>query len=109
MDRALDVNDAAAIKAFWQRGGRFSVPDQNDVQPPTRIAMVPVTLRCRPEVVEYFKGTGDGWQTRMNDALQEYIQRHRRRQQVQIPSAADPSAPGEPVKSSIAGWSRPLP
>lgn len=79
MDRALDVNDAAAIRAFWGRG-TFRVTDQSDVQPPTRIAMVPITLRCRPEVVEYFKATGEGWQTRMNDALQEYIQRHRRRQ-----------------------------
>jgi uncharacterized protein (DUF4415 family) len=42
--------------------------------------MVPVTLRCRPEVIEYFKGTGEGWQTRINDALQEYIQRHRSHQ-----------------------------
>ena len=86
---ALDVNDADAIRAFWGRG-TFRVPDQRDVQPPTRIAMVAITLRCRPEVVEYFKGTGDGWQTRMNDALQEYIQRHRRRQQVQV-KAASPS------------------
>jgi hypothetical protein len=48
MDRALDVNDAAAIREFWGRG-RFRVPHQSDVQPSTKTAMVAVTLRCRPE------------------------------------------------------------
>ena len=38
---------------------------------------VPVTVRYSPEVVAYFKATGEGWQTRMNDALQEYVERHR--------------------------------
>lgn len=30
-----------------------------------------------PEVVDYFKGTGDGWQTRMNDALCDYVSAHK--------------------------------
>ncbi|GAN84032.1 BrnA antitoxin family protein [Novacetimonas hansenii] len=28
-----------------------------------------LTLRIDPDVIEAFKRTGDGWQTRMNDAL----------------------------------------
>lgn len=40
---------------------------------PTKIA---VTLRYSPEVVEYFKSTGDGWQTRMDEALKEWISSH---------------------------------
>ena len=32
-----------------------------------------VTVRFSPEVIEYFRATGDGWQTRMDDALREYV------------------------------------
>lgn len=38
---------------------------------------VQLTVRFDEEVVEEFKSTGDGWQTRMNDALREWIQVHR--------------------------------
>ena len=37
---------------------------------PTKIQ---TTIRYSPEVLEYFKSTGDGWQSRMNDVLREYI------------------------------------
>ena len=29
-----------------------------------------------PEVVEYFRATGDGWQTRMDAALKDWIKTH---------------------------------
>ena len=32
-----------------------------------------ITIRLSPEVVNYFRGTGRGWQTRMDKALQEYV------------------------------------
>ena len=32
-----------------------------------------VSVRFSPEVIEYFKGTGAGWQTRMNDVLREWV------------------------------------
>jgi len=32
-----------------------------------------VSVRYSPEVLQYFKATGTGWQTRMNDALLEWI------------------------------------
>jgi len=38
---------------------------------------VPVTLRYSPEVVQYFKTTGNGWQTRMDDALKEWVSHHK--------------------------------
>ena len=34
-----------------------------------------VTLRLAPRVIRYFKGTGDGWQTRLNETLEEYVTR----------------------------------
>ena len=32
-----------------------------------------VTIRLSPEVIAAFKATGQGWQTRINDALLQYI------------------------------------
>jgi uncharacterized protein (DUF4415 family) len=32
-----------------------------------------VSVRYSPEVLEYFKATGSGWQTRMNEALLEWV------------------------------------
>ena len=35
-----------------------------------------VTLRLDREVLEAFKATGEGWQTRINDALKNWVQTH---------------------------------
>ena len=35
-----------------------------------------VTLRLDVEVLAKFKATGDGWQTRINDALKSWVQTH---------------------------------
>ena len=32
-----------------------------------------ITLRLSPEVLEYFQGTGKGWQTRINQVLCDYV------------------------------------
>ncbi len=32
-----------------------------------------VSVRYSPEVLQYFKASGSGWQTRMNEALLEWI------------------------------------
>ena len=32
-----------------------------------------VSVRYSPEVLQYFKATGAGWQTRMNEALLEWV------------------------------------
>jgi len=35
-----------------------------------------LSVRYSPEVVEYFRATGAGWQTRMDDALKEWLKEH---------------------------------
>jgi uncharacterized protein (DUF4415 family) len=35
-----------------------------------------VTLRLDADVVEKFRASGAGWQTRMNDALKSWVQNH---------------------------------
>ena len=35
-----------------------------------------VSVRYSPEVIAYFKSTGDGWQSRMDRVLKDYVARH---------------------------------
>jgi len=61
-----DPNDADSVAAFWAKA-QVRLPGQRGPQKrPTKVA-----------VVEYFKATGEGWQTRMNDALRDYVEQHR--------------------------------
>lgn len=38
-----------------------------------------VSVRYSPEVLEYFKSTGEGWQSRMDGVLRMYVTRQQRR------------------------------
>ena len=69
-----DPNDAASVAEFWAEG-KVRLPGQRG--PQKRATKVPITIRYSPEVVDYFRATGEGWQTRMNDALREYVEQHR--------------------------------
>ena len=69
-----------------------SDPDAKPLTPKQLKAMVPlrtlrgrpksenkkllVSVRYSPEVVAYFKSTGDGWQSRMDGVLRRYVSRH---------------------------------
>ena len=72
-----------------------SDPDAHPLTPKQLKAMVPmralrgrpksenkkllVSVRYSPEVVAYFKSTGEGWQSRMDGVLRKYVERHSRR------------------------------
>lgn len=69
-------------------------PDAQPLTPKQLDAMVPmkslrgrpkaantkqlVSIRYSPEVIEYFKSTGEGWQARMDGVLRRYVARHSR-------------------------------
>ncbi len=71
-----------------------SDPDAQPLTPAQLKAMVPlkslrgrpksenkkllVSVRYSPEVVAYFKSTGEGWQSRMDGVLRQYVARHSR-------------------------------
>ena len=38
-----------------------------------------VSIRYSPEVLAYFKATGEGWQSRMDGVLRQYVTRRSRR------------------------------
>lgn len=35
-----------------------------------------VTIRLSPEVTDFFRSQGRGWQTRLDEALKEYVREH---------------------------------
>ena len=45
-------------------------------RPAHEIEKVKVTMRYDADIIDTFRSTGDGWQTRMNDALRTYLQEH---------------------------------
>jgi uncharacterized protein (DUF4415 family) len=45
-------------------------------RPKAQNRKVLLSVRYSPEVVEYFRATGEGWQARMDDVLKEWIQAH---------------------------------
>lgn len=71
-----------------------SDPDARPLTPRQLKAMVPlkalrgrpksankkllVSVRYSPEVVAYFKSTGEGWQSLMDSVLRKYVARHSR-------------------------------
>ena len=71
-----------------------SDPDAQPLTPKQLKAMVPmralrgrpksenkkllVSVRYSPEVVAYFRSTGEGWQARMDGVLRQYVARHSR-------------------------------
>ena len=36
-----------------------------------------ITIRLSREIIETFRATGEIWQTRMDEALREYVREHR--------------------------------
>jgi uncharacterized protein (DUF4415 family) len=46
-------------------------------RPKAAVTKQPVSIRLSPEVVAYFKATGKGWQTRLDEVLKEYVDSHR--------------------------------
>jgi uncharacterized protein (DUF4415 family) len=45
-------------------------------RPPAERPKQALTVRYDADVVEAFKATGKGWQTRMNDALRDWLKTH---------------------------------
>lgn len=77
-DGPYDPNDAEATKAWFAqadliRNGKVVRRGKRGPQKaPTKKL---VSLRLSPEVIEHFKSTGPGWQTRIDATLRESIRK----------------------------------
>jgi uncharacterized protein (DUF4415 family) len=45
-------------------------------RPKSQSSKVLLSIRYSPEVIDYFRATGPGWQTRIDRALKEWINAH---------------------------------
>ncbi|GGK29310.1 BrnA antitoxin family protein [Salinarimonas ramus] len=45
-------------------------------RPKSEAPKVPINIRLSPDVIERFKASGPGWQTRIDAALKQYIAEH---------------------------------
>ena len=71
-----DADDGESVAAFWAKG-TLRLPGVRGPQKlPPKTA---VTVRYSAEVLEFFKSSGAGWQTRMNSALLEFVKAKRHR------------------------------
>jgi len=57
----------AIVKAY--REGRLRGPQKV----PTKVQ---TTVRLSRDVIQFFKSTGRGWQTRIDEALKDYVKSH---------------------------------
>jgi uncharacterized protein (DUF4415 family) len=68
-DSEIDTTDMARI-TDWSNAvrGAFYRPIKR-----------PLSLRVDADIIDWFQRQGRGYQTRMNSALREYVERHRER------------------------------
>ena len=79
-----DKDFAAARPAGEVLPGLFGKPQADAMlrprrgRPPATHRKEQVSLRLDPDVIEAFRATGPGWQTRMNQALRDWLSEHHR-------------------------------
>lgn len=71
-DDAPELDDAFFERADEFLGGQVVRRGRPRAEKPKQA----LTVRYDPEVVAAFKATGKGWQTRMNDALKDWLKTH---------------------------------
>jgi uncharacterized protein (DUF4415 family) len=84
-DDAPELTDEFFEHAEWKIGD-VSVSSETGIaalgkvtfrgRPPLEHPKRSITVRYDVEVIEAFKATGKGWQTRMNQALKEWLSSH---------------------------------
>jgi uncharacterized protein (DUF4415 family) len=76
----VDSDDAPEITEEWieeadlYNGEKLVRRGRGPQQTPTKQA---VSIRLSPEVLDYFRATGKGWQTRLDEVLKGYVREQR--------------------------------
>ncbi|WP_144112779.1 BrnA antitoxin family protein [Paraburkholderia sp. BCC1886] len=90
-----DEEDAAINRGIAEDPDTYEVPPEDFKKmkkmgargrPRLDEPKVLLSVRYDADIVERFKATGDGWQTRMNDALRDWLKDH---QPVEMSEHAD--------------------
>ena len=67
-----DPNDPAQVTNFFASAKVVRKPGR----PKASITKIPTAIRLSADVVEYFKSTGAGWQSRIDAALRDWMSGH---------------------------------
>jgi uncharacterized protein (DUF4415 family) len=67
-----DPNDAEQVASFFSSAKVVRKPGR----PKAETTKVPIAIRLSPDVIEYFKSSGAGWQSRIDAALHEWMAVH---------------------------------
>lgn len=74
----IDPDDAPELTdAFFERADEY----RNGTlvkrgRPVQAVTIASIKLRLDPDIIASFRAMGSGWQTRMNDALKEWLKEH---------------------------------
>ena len=68
-DGPYNPNDAAAVSAYWQP----ATITRGRGRPPVDVKRPTLNMRVDADVLDAFKATGPGWQTRINAALRDAV------------------------------------
>lgn len=77
----IDDENPAWTDAEIKRAEPFAgLPDSLQAKlrgrPKAAVTKERITIRLSPEVVQSFRATGDGWQTRIDAALRDWLKSH---------------------------------
>ena len=82
-DDAPELTDEFFENAVWRIGDRVVTREEASIEdkkrrgrPAGADTKVSTTIRFDADVLAAFKAQGDGWQTRMNDALRDWLKSH---------------------------------
>lgn len=80
LEKPNKQEDAAIAKAIEKGPDTWeATPEQiakaRRGRPFSQNPKLPVSIRLDPKVVEHFKSTGKGWQSRINELLVEHVKR----------------------------------
>lgn len=75
-DGPYDPNDAKETAEFLSKAVVRRPGQRGPQKAPTKER---VTLRLSRDVVEHYRASGEGWQTRIDETLQKIIRREKRR------------------------------
>ena len=67
-----DPNDPAQVQNFFAATKVVRKPGR----PKAETTKIPTAIRLSSDVVEYFKSTGAGWQSRIDAALRDWMSGH---------------------------------
>ncbi|MFM0728850.1 BrnA antitoxin family protein [Paraburkholderia strydomiana] len=76
-DAEIERGIADDPDTFEPNDEQFAQMKRRGGRPKLASPKIAVTVRYDAEIIERFRASGEGWQTRMNDALRDWLNTHR--------------------------------